>query len=125
MTKGEFKQILFEVFGVLGFSDAEKEKALESFKRKLAAELLNSVKDKLPAEQQEWINGQSGGSELKQDDPKFIEIQQTVKDLYSEDELYQKSKEIFRKILQEYIQFMFSGLEPDKTSKLNDLLAQL
>lgn len=123
--KEEFKQILFEVFSVLGFSDAEKDKALESFKRKFAAELLNSMKDKFSVEQQEWINGQSGGSELKQDEPKFIEIQQTIKELYPEEELYQKSKEIFRKLLEDYVQFMSSDLESDKTSKLNDLLARV
>lgn len=122
--KGEFKQILFEVFGVLGFSDMEKDEALESFKRKFAAELLNSTKDKLTVEQQEWINGQSSSSGPAQGDSKFTEIQQAVKGLYPEEEFYQKSKDIFRKILQEYIQFMSSGLEPDSISKLNELLVR-
>lgn len=123
--KGEFKQILLQVFDVLGFSDTEKEKALESFKKKLAAELLNSMKDKLSAEQQEWVKNQSGGAGISQDDPKIAEIQQTIRGLYSEEELHQKSKEIFRKLLREYVQFMSSGLEADSVSKLNNLLTRL
>lgn len=123
--KGEFKQILLDVFGVLGFSDAEKEKALENFKKKLAFEMMNSLKYELSAEQQEWIENPSGGVEVSKDDLKITEIQQTIQGLYSEEELYQKTKEIFRKILQKYIQFMSSDLEADSVSMLNGLLARL
>jgi len=35
MEKGEYKKVLSEIFDVLGFSEFEKEKATESFKKKL------------------------------------------------------------------------------------------
>lgn len=126
MIKEEFKQILLGVFDVLGFSEAEKTKALEDFKKKLAFELMNLLKGELSSEQQEWIENQvNRGIEVGQSNSQIAEIQQTIQGLYSEEELYQKSKEIFRKMLQEYIQFMSSGLEADSVSKLDDLLARL
>lgn len=126
MVKGEFKQILLEVFGVLGFSEAEKARALEDFKKKLAFGLMNSLKGELSLEQQKWIENQiSGGIEISQNDLKISEIQKAIQGLYSEEELYQKSKEIFRKMLQEYVQFMSSGLEADSASRLNGLIAKL
>lgn len=109
----------------MGFSEEEKNKALESFKGKFALELLNSLKNDLPAEHQEWINGQSGNTGVSQDDPKVLEIQQAIKEMYPEDQLYEKSKEVFRHVLKDYIQFMSSDLEPDSVSKLDDLLTRI
>ena len=41
--KGEYKNILLEIFGVLGFSDSEKQEALQTFKKKLAFEIVRQL----------------------------------------------------------------------------------
>lgn len=124
MVKGEFKQILFEIFDVLGFSDTEKSKATESFKKKLAPELLKELRGKLPQEQQTWIDELQTQSPSPTD-PKILQIQNTISQLYSEEELNERSKTVFKRILKDYIVFMSSGLEPEQVSKLNDILTRI
>ena len=47
MIQGEFKNILVAVFDVLGFSDEEKIKALEGFKKKVAFGVLGVLQENL------------------------------------------------------------------------------
>lgn len=124
MIKGEYKKILFEVFDVLGFSDTEKEKAIESFKKKLAFELYGLIQGELPQEQRSWIEEFKTSSPLSTD-PKVLEIQNTISQLYSQEELHKKLTGILKGVLEDYINFMSSGLEPEKTSRLNDLWKQV
>lgn len=122
--KGEFKQILFEIFTILGLSEEEKVGALESFKGKFVLVFLNSIKSNLSQENQEWID-KNNGTDFNQDDPKIAEIQQAIKNLYPEDQLYQKTKEVFRTVLKDYVQFMSSDIEPEKVTQLENILAKV
>ena len=119
--KGEYKNILLEIFGVLVFSDAEKEEALQDFKKKLAFELLNSVKGELPQDQQDWLAKES----QDMNNPIFSEIQKTIQEMYSQEDLYEKSKPIFKKLISDYVEFMASGLDPESMSKLKEIINNL
>jgi hypothetical protein len=121
MLKGEYKNILFETFGVLEFSDTEKEEALQTFKKKLAFELLKSVQGELPQAQQDWIANGNGDM----NDPVFSEIQKTIQEMYSRESLYEKSKPIFKKLVSDYVEFMSDGLEPESVAKLTEIVNKL
>lgn len=116
--KGEYKNILLEVFGVLGFSDTEKEEALQTFKKKLAFELLKSIQGELPQDQQDWLI--KGGTDMN--DPIFSEIQKTIQEKYSQEVLYDKSKPVFKKLVSDYVEFMSEGLDPESTAKLKEVV---
>lgn len=115
--KGEYKNILFEVFGVLGFSDTEKEEALQTFKKKLAFELLKSIQGELPQDQQDWLAKEN----QDMNDPVFSEIQKTIEGMYNQEVLYDKSKPIFKKLVSDYVEFMSDGLDPESTAKLKEV----
>lgn len=114
--KGEYKNILVNIFDVLGFSDMEKEGALQTFKKKLAFELLKSIQGELPQNQQDWIVKGSGDMT----DSVFSEIQKTIGEMYSQEVLYEKSKPLFKKLVLDYIEFMSEGLDPESTAKLKE-----
>ncbi len=112
MIHGEYKKKLYGVFDVLGFSEAEKVTALESFKKKLAFALLQSVNGNLSPEEQELI---------RQPQPSHDQVamlQKSITAQYSEEELYQKSLPLFRKILDDYIIFMVQRVDPETAAKL-------
>ncbi|MBI2674792.1 MAG: hypothetical protein HYX22_03625 [Candidatus Yanofskybacteria bacterium] len=117
MIKGEYKRVLFDIFDVLEFMQSEKEEALETFKKKLAFELLESVKGELPQDQQGWL------SQAAPDmgDPKFVEIQNTIKGMYTNEQLYEKSKPIFKKLLEDYVAFMSQGISIEEVAKLKEI----
>jgi len=122
--KGEYKNILFDIFDVLGFSDAEKEKALGAFKKKLAFGLLNSIKGELPQDQREWLNQASlsaGWAGPDVQDPKFSEIQETIKNKYTKEQLYERTKPLFKKLLDDYVNFMSQGLSAEESSRLKEV----
>lgn len=119
--KGEYKNILTDVFGVLGFSNAEKEEALQTFKKKLAFELLNSIKGELPQEQQDWLANGNGDM----NDPIFLKVQKTIQGMYGQEILYEKSKPLFRALVLDYIQFMSDGLGERSVTKLREIAEKL
>ena len=121
MLKGEYKNILLEIFVVLGFSDTEKEEALQTFKKKLAFELLKSVQGELPQGQQDWIV--NGGQDMN--DPMFAEIKKNIQEMYSQESLYEKSKSVFKKIVSDYTEFMSDGLDSESVGKLNEILNKI
>lgn len=121
MLKGEYKNILLEIFGVLSFSDAEKEEALQTFKKKLAFELLKSIQAELPQDQQDWLIQANPDMQ----DSKLLEIQETIKNMYSEEALYEKSKPLFKKLVSDYVEFMSEGLEPESVVKLKEITNNL
>ena len=121
MLKGEYKNILFEIFGILGFSDIEKQEALQTFKRKLAFELLKSIQGELPQNQQDWLTQKSQDMH----DPIFSEIQKTIQEMYSQEVLYDKTKPLFKKLVSDYVEFMSQGLEPESTAKLKEIVNNL
>ena len=118
MLKGEYKNILMEIFGVLGFSDTEKEKALQTFKKKLAFELLKSIQGELPQNQKDWLVKES----QDMNDPIFSEIQRTIQEMYSQETLYDKSKPLFKKLVSDYVEFMSEGLDPESMAKLKEIV---
>ena len=119
--RGEYKNILFEIFEVLEFSDAEKEEATQTFKKKLAFELLKSIQGELPQNQQDWLV--SGGQDTS--DPMFQEVQKTIQEMYGEEVLHGKSKPLFRKLVSDYVEFMADGLEPESVAKLEEVVNNL
>jgi len=121
MLKGEYKNILFEIFDVLGFSDTEKEEALQTFKKKLAFELLKSIQGKLPQNQQNWLADGKGDM----NDPMFPEIQKTIQEMYGQEVLYEKTKPLFNKLVLDYVEFMSEGLDSESVTKLKDIVSNL
>ena|SRR3989344_5527477 len=119
--KGEYKNILLEIFGVLGFSDSEKQEALQTFKKKLAFELLKSIQGELPQSQQDWLAKES----QDMNDPVFSEIQKTIQEMYSQEVLYEKTKPMFKKLVSDYVDFMSEGLEPESTAKLKEIVSNI
>ena len=109
------------IFGVLGFSDAEKNEALQTFKKKLAFELLKSIQGELPQDQQDWIA--TGNKDMN--DPIFSEIQKTIQEIYSQETLYDKSKPIFKKLVSDYVEFMAKGLDLESAAKLKKVVNNL
>lgn len=121
MINSEYKNILFDIFGVLGFSDNEKEGALQVFKKKLAFELLKSIQRELSQDQQDWI---ATGSQ-DTNDPIFSELQKTIQEKYSQEVLYEKSKPMFKKLVSDYVEFMSEGLDSESTAKLKEIVNNL
>ncbi len=119
--KGEYKNILLEIFDVLGFSSSEKESALETFKKKLSFELLKSVQSELSQEQQEWLSQAAPDM----NDPMLAEIRKTIQEKYSQEVLYEKSKPFFRALVLDYIQFMSDGLDEGSAAKLQEISSQI
>ena len=117
MIKGEFKKVLFDIFDVLDFSDAEKEKALETFKKKLAFELLKEVQGELPQDQQEWLS--QANPDIQ--DQKFNEIQEIIKNKYTKEQLYERTKPLFKKLLEDYVAFMSQGISIEEAAKLREI----
>ena len=118
---GEFKKILYQIFDVLEFSEEDKAYALESFKKKFANDFLKSIEGELPSEHREWIS-----ENLKNDNPsetKIEEIQNAIQGRYSQSELLERSRKVFKHILDEYIVFMSKGLSFEKTAQLNSIVA--
>ena len=120
MEKGEYKKVLSEIFDVLGFSEFEKEKATESFKKKLISDLFQSLKDKLPEDQQEWIKGQDKNTNPQ--DSHIPQIQETIRNMYSEEELHNRSREVFRLILKDYVNSMSKKIEHEKAKQLDQIV---
>ena len=125
MQKGVYKKTLFEIFDVLEFSEEEKQEALESFKKKLANDLFDSVKNALPQAEQDWIK--SHAASVNPHDPKVAEIRDEIKSLYPKEEWYEKSRVSFKKILEEYVDFMSRDLNLDenKTAQLRKIVEKL
>ncbi len=121
MTRSEYKKILEEIFDILGFSVAEKAQALETFKKKMAFELLKSIEKELPQEQQDWL----ADPKMNQADPRLPEIQKMIQGMYSEEQLYEKSRSIFKTMLDDYIDFMAEKLDPEETQKLKEIADRL
>lgn len=118
MLRGEYKNILLEIFNVLGFSNTEKEEALQTFKKKIAFELLKSIQGELPQDQQDWLAKES----QDMNDPVFSEIQKTIQGMYSQEVLFDKSKPIFKKLVLDYIEFMSNGLDSESAAKLKEVV---
>ncbi len=112
--------MLFEIFDILEFSDSEKNAALESFKKKLANELLKSIQGELPKDQQEWVKQQTPNSGAN--DQKALEIKDLIKNRYPEKELFAKSRPVFKRLLEDYAKFMSQDLSQEKTGQLKDLV---
>ncbi|MBI2639840.1 MAG: hypothetical protein HYW90_03045 [Candidatus Sungbacteria bacterium] len=114
MEKGKFKRILFEIFDELGFTEEEKQIALEGFKKKLARSLFDAVKGVLSEEEKGWVADHMGSVFFDPADPKVKEIEESVKKRYSKGALQEKSRQLFKEILADYIDFMSRELILDQ-----------
>ena len=123
MVRGEYKKVLWEVFGVLDFFEHEKERALEGFKKKFANALLMEIRDCMSDEQKQWIAKVATDKQYDKSDPKVVEIQQAIDSTYSKEEFNKVSREVFKKILSSYVNFMSQKM-PEKSSKLNGILSR-
>ncbi|OGM96225.1 MAG: hypothetical protein A3B86_03735 [Candidatus Yanofskybacteria bacterium RIFCSPHIGHO2_02_FULL_38_22b] len=125
MIKGQYKKVLWEVFDVLGFLDDEKERALEGFKKKFASEMFKEVENNLSQNQRQWIAQVTAKKEYDKNDPVVSQIQETINSAYPEDELYQRSHKVFKKILSSYVDFMSQKVSSEKSEKLTSILNKI
>lgn len=118
---GEYSKILIQIFDVLGLSEEEKAKAIDIFKKKLAAEVLRLVQEQLPQEYQQWI-----ADHLKDQpdpaDPKTMEIKNKIAEMFSETDLADMSRVGFKKIVSDYVDFISDGLDAEKVAKIKGIL---
>ena len=121
MIRGEYKNILWQIFEVLGLFENEKEKALEGFKKKFANELLIELRSSLSVEQNQWITGTVVKKEYDKGDPKITEIQKTIDSAYSKEEFDKISRSVFKKIILSYNSFMSQKISSEKVEKLNKI----
>ena len=121
MIRGEYKNILWQIFEVLGLFENEKEKALEGFKKKFANELLIELRSSLSAEQNQWITETAVKKEYDKGDPKITEIQKTIDSAYSKEEFDKISHSVFKKILTSYVNFMSQKVSSEKVEKLKKI----
>ena len=121
---GEYKKILFEIFDVLGLSEPEKNKAADVFKKKLAADLIESIKGELPEDEQRWISEVMPTSS-DPTDPKVAEIKNKIAELFSENDLYERSRPVFKKIVFDYVDFMSDGLDQEKIDKMKEIAGKI
>lgn len=123
MEKGEFKRILFEIFDELGFLEQEKQAALGSFKKKLAGSLFEAVRGALSEEEKEWVLSHADSGLFDPADSKVSEIRESIKGLYTEEALQEKSRQLFKKIVVGYVDFMSRelGLGQGKRGRLEKI----
>lgn len=121
MVKGEYKKVLFEMFEVLGFSENEKEMALEGFKKKFANEMLVKLQTVLSEDQRNWIAQTISKKEYDRDDPRIREIQQTINLALEKEELDKLNRQVFKRILAGYVSFMSQKIDPGKASEIQKI----
>ena len=120
----EAKKVLADIFDVLGFSDSEKKEAMLDFQKKVAAEILRSVQDKLPQEQRDFIV--KGGVALNDpQNPMVGVVRETLKGLYSVEEYRAKGKEILYKLLPVYADYMGQDLSEEGKMRLKNIVGKL
>lgn len=119
----KYREVLREVYTILGFSDEKKDQAVEDFKKRFAFELLKSVQNELPQEQQDWLRENSNGT-ISPSDPQVLAIQKTISEKYSSEELFAKSQPVFKKLLNDYIDFTSKDLNSDQISQLRDIASR-
>ena len=117
----EVKRVLMELFDALGFSDAEKEKALLDFKKKVAAEILRSAEDKLSKEQRDFAKQKNADP----NDPRMKALQDALKNLYTVDEYRAKGRDILRKLLPLYVDYMAQDMSEEERMRLAGIVRKL
>ncbi len=120
----ETKEILLELFSILGFSDEEKKSALTDFQKKLAMELLRMVQDELPEEYREFV-ATEGAKITDPGHPMVLKIQIELKKLHTMDEYFEMSRGILKKLLPDYIRHMSEGLSAEKIELLENCLKKI
>lgn len=113
----ESKKLLADIFSALEFSDEEKKAALLYFEKKIASELLRSIKSELSKEYQQFISGE-GARVTDPMNPMVIEMKDAIKKLHSKEEYLAKSKKIFKQVFGDYVDYMKQGLSADKAALL-------
>ena len=121
MIQGEFKKVLEEIFHVLEFTEAEQIRAIEGFKKRLAFETLKAIQGKLPEDQKEWLN--SGDAKMANpQNPEILKIQETIKSLFSEEEMYNITRPILKNLMQKYIDLMSRNASAEKVSQMKEIV---
>lgn len=121
MIKSEFKKVLWEIFDVLGFFEHEKEKALEGFKRKFAGELLREMETSFTDDQRQWLDQVMTAGEYDKNHPRVAEIQKAIDFSYPPDKLEELSRQVFKRILASYVDFMSQKVDSEKGEKIKQI----
>ena len=118
---GQYQKILYDIFDVLEFPEEDRNHALESIKKKFANDFLASMQGELPIEQQKWL--EQNIKTANPSDPKVVEIQDTIQNMHSLDELHEMSNKVFKETLKNYVDFMSKSLSHEKQAQLNEIIA--
>ncbi len=118
------RKILTELFISLGFSEKEQKKALLDFEKKVATEILMSVHDKLSREQRDFL-AKDARKITDPNDARLIPIKNDLKNLHSAEEYQKMSKEILRKLLPRYVDYMGQGMSEENSVRLRKIIARL
>ncbi len=98
----ESKQVLDDLFAILGFSEKQKEGSLLMFKKKIAEGILNRVKSELPEEYRQFIEKEGAGV-TDPNHPMIAPIHEALKKLHTDEEFHAMTHEILKNLLPEYV----------------------
>ena len=124
MISEKYKNLLNEIFDVIGIPESGRDGALTSIKKKVAYGMYQSLKDKLPPDSQKWINEHVNDMTISPDSVEVQEIQKHI-NATPDEELLNLSLPIFKKVVTDYVDFMSEKLDPGKAPKLREILANL
>ena len=74
-------------------------------------------------DEQKWL-----AENIKSTDPtnpKVAEIKNKIAELFSENDLYDRSRIVFKKIVSNYVDFMSQGLEEEKVRKMKEIVSRV
>ncbi|MBI4087209.1 MAG: hypothetical protein HY434_00040 [Candidatus Liptonbacteria bacterium] len=108
----ESQKLLMDVFSILGFSEEEKGKALLDFKKKIAAEVLKSIKPELPEEYRNFL-AKEGSRVTDPRHPMVVKMKAFLQELHSKEEYQAKEKKSFIGIFKDYIEYMKQGVNAE------------
>lgn len=117
----ESKNVLLQIFAVLGFSEEENKKALLDFQKKIASELLRSVQGELPRKYREFI-AKEGPAVTDASHPMVVEIRNALRSMHGDEEYRAMGKAILKQLLPGYADYMAKGLSEEKSALLRKLL---
>jgi vacuolar-type H+-ATPase subunit H len=120
----KLKKLLLDIFAVLEFSEEEKKIALLDFEKKVAAEILRSVQDELPANYREYIERNMSKADNAAD-PMVGKIREELRRLHSKEEYQKMGGEILNRLLPKYIEYMGTGLSAEKQQLLEEKIRNL
>ncbi len=117
LSKNELRKSLSEIFSILGFSDEQIDKAVQDFQKRIAFELLESVKNELSTEYREFIE-RTAKDAIDPRHPMVLTIKKELERLHSKEEYLEKSRTILNGLIHKYADYMSRGLSAETAYKL-------